>query len=114
MATPEQSPEQLAYQRGVEAGRINARLVILEDHRKTVNGQLVRLADTQDKMNDRLDGVIKRLDEAALVNQTLAKAAEQSGARKLSRWQLSGFVIGVPVGIVTILLYVLEAVKGLH
>lgn len=118
MAPPDQTPESIAYQRGREAAareaRTDARLVILEDHRKTVNGQLVRLANGQDDINGRLDDVISRLDDAALVSKTLEEAAKHAGARKLGRWQLTGLVLGVPVGVVTIALYLIDAIKGLH
>lgn len=124
---PEQAPEasrlaqqrlddrvEAAFARGREAERINGRLLKLEDHSKSVNGQILRLANGQDGMNDQLKTVIKHLDEAALVNDTLKKAAEQSGAKALGRWQAIGIKLGVPVGAVTIVLYLIDVIRGVH
>lgn len=107
MPVPDATPARRLtdYERGQKDATIESRLVVLEEHKKNVNGQITRLANGQDAMNARLGEIVETLKVNDEVNARLEKIAQTSGATKLERWQQIGLLIGgggVFVGIVEV------------
>lgn len=98
-----------AEARGEERERINSRLVKLEDHAKSVNGQITRLANTQDHMNDQLQEIVKKFDESQAVSRALVAAAKDLTERGVST---RTFVLGV--GMLLIAVIALFVGSGYH
>lgn len=102
-----------AEKRGAAAERVDGRLGWLESHASEVNGQLVRVANAQDTMSNQLHAIAETLKVDEEVRTALLKASETSGERKLGRWQMRALLLGIVVGLITAVLYIVQLAQGL-
>ncbi|MCA1683207.1 MAG: hypothetical protein LC685_04380 [Actinobacteria bacterium] len=105
--------KRLAIETAVAAERVQGRLLALEEHKRTVNGQIGRLADAQERMNAHLGRISEEMKVAKDVNEALIRHADASGAKRLTAWQKWGLVVTALVGVGTVVLLLIQTLHGL-
>lgn len=98
--TDEQRRIREAEDRGRRKQQVDGRLDALEEHARNVNGQIGRLADGQDAINKKVDGLTETVKTADAVGKALATQAKEAIDKQVTSRQ---FWVGVALVMVSLL-----------
>jgi hypothetical protein len=109
--------ERSAYERGVAAARLAARLDRMDEgHRRheerltAINGSVAKTAENLERLTRQIGEVATERQVRAVMKHELAEAESEAGALSLTRWQKWGILAVGLVGVGSLVLASLQAI----